>query len=642
MQKDYIKENNMSVDTYFQDYIHKSRYARYLPEEKRREEWPETVTRYLEFWVKRGVLSHGVLYNLLYTAILNKEVMPSMRAMMTAGPALERDHIAGYNCGYGAIEDVDAFDELMYILMCGTGVGFSVERQYLGNLPCVADTFHKSGTNIIVDDSKEGWCKAVKSLISSLYVGRIPNMDLSLLRPEGAPLKTFGGRSSGPAPLKALCDNLIVLFRNAHGRKLTSIECHDVCCYIAGAVVVGGVRRSALISLSNLSDGRMAKAKSGEWWLLDPQRSLANNSVCYTESPDVDSYMDEFITLIKSNSGERGIFSREAADKKVATIGRRETGHDWGTNPCSEIILRNKQFCNLTEVVVRKEDTLDTLHQKCHLASILGTFQSTLTDFKYISDKWKFNCEEERLLGVSLTGIMDNAWMSDVSHSKLLSRLAILKREVILTNEAYAKKLGIPQSTATTCVKPSGTVSQLVDSASGIHPRHSEYYIRRVRNSIYDPLGQHMIESGVPYEIDAMDKTKTTAVFSFPMKAPEGAVVRANVSAIQHLEIWKVYAEHWCEHKPSITVTYTPQEVPGIMSWVWDNIDIMSGVTFLPYDGHVYLQPPYEEIDESTYVQLLKEFEDSQINSVSFMEEEDNTTGSQELACSGAESCEVL
>jgi ribonucleoside-diphosphate reductase alpha chain len=621
------------MDSY-QQYIAVSRYARYREDLKRRETWPETVERYLSYW------NHFITNEEkeeLRNAIVNLEVMPSMRGLMSAGPALDRDNVAGYNCAYLTISRMRAFDEMMYILMCGTGCGFSVERQYIAKLPEVADEFHDTDTTIYVRDSKIGWSKALREVIGLLYAGQIPAWDLSKIRPAGAPLKTFGGRASGPEPLNKLFKHLVEIFRNARGRRLNSLECHDICCHIADSVVVGGVRRSALISLSNLSDGRMSTAKSGQWWHDNPQRYLANNSVCYTEYPDVGAFMKEWVNLYESKSGERGIFSRKAATEQVRRGGRRDPEHEFGTNPCSEIILRDRQFCNLTEVIARPSDTQLVLKSKVRTAAILGTLQSTLTDFRYLSPKWKENCEEERLLGVSLTGIMDHPVLNGAEDLFLTGEwLQELKQVAIDTNKEWAKRLGINQSTAITCVKPSGTVSQLCNTASGIHPRHSQYYIRRVRNDIKDPLAKHLQGEGIPWE---PDKANTGAVvFSFPQKAPHGALLRVDVSALDQLNLWKVYAEHWCEHKPSITVSVREHEWMEVGAWVYNNFSLMSGVSFLPYSDHTYEQAPYEEITEEEYNRLLDMF--PLLERFSFDEEEDSTTSSQELACV-AGLCEV-
>lgn len=635
------------LPTDYQSFIHRSRYARYIDEEGRREDWEETVSRLIDYWREKRPEIGEATYKELQSAILNLEVMPSMRTLMTAGPSLDRDNVAGYNCSYAAIDTIRTFDEIMYILMCGTGVGFSVERQYVSQLPTVAEEFHTSDTVIKVGDSKLGWAGAYKELIAMLYSGNIPEWDDSGIRPAGARLKTFGGRASGPGPLKDLYNFTVEVFKSAAGRKLSSIEVHDLVCKIAQIVVVGGVRRSALISLSNLSDQRMREAKSGEWYYIEPQRALANNSVCYTERPDTGVFMEEWLSLYKSKSGERGIFSREASIKQALKNGRREEA-DFGTNPCSEIILRSKQFCNLTEVVVRAEDSLDDLRRKVRLATILGTLQASLTDFRYLSKKWENNTKEEALLGVSFTGIMDHPILSGSTDGSftfygeweidnLADSLELLKYTAIDTNKRYAKKIGINQSTAITCVKPSGTVSQLVDSASGIHPRFSPYYIRTVRADKKDPLAQFMVSKGFPVEEDQVQPSNY--VFSFPIKAPEGSG-KDNMTAIQQLELWKVYQDHWCEHKPSITVYVRENEWLEVGAWVWDNFDSVSGVSFLPHSDHTYAQAPYQEITEEEYLDFLDKMPQD-VDWASFKEEDDYTTSSQELACTGG-SCEIL
>jgi len=625
--------------TLYQDFIHKSRYARYLDKEQRREHWHETVDRYIDFVVEQRPQIPSQLIDELQTSILNKDVMPSMRAMMTAGQALERDNTCGYNCSYVVVDDAKSFDEAMFILMCGTGVGFSVERQYINKLPEIPEQLFDSSTTVMVKDSKEGWAKAFRQIIALLYAGEIPKWDTSLVRPAGARLKKFGGRASGPAPLEDLFMFTVDMFKQAAGRRLSSIECHDLMCKIGEVVVVGGVRRSAMISLSNLTDDRMRHAKSGEWWNQNPQRALANNSVCYTEKPDVGAFMREWVALYESHSGERGIFNRVASQKQAAKYGKRDPEHDFGTNPCSEIILRPYQFCNLTEVVIRPEDTVDTLKQKVRVAAILGTIQSTFTNFPYLRKIWQKNTEAERLLGVSLTGIMDNELTSGRTNK---DELPLLLEELRLTAEMsnleMAEILGVEPSAAITCVKPSGTVSQLVDSASGIHARHSAYYIRTVRGDNKDPLTQFLIDKGVPNEPDVM-KPDNTTVFSFPMKSPDNCVTREDMSAIDQLELWKIYQHHWCEHKPSITVSVTESEWPAVGAWVWNNFDDISGISFLPFDGGTYRQAPYTECQKEEYESFLAKMP-TDIDWNEMTEEEDETTGTQELACS-AGACEI-
>jgi len=634
MQSNYLP-------TQYQEYIHLSRYSRWLPEEKRRETWPETVGRYFNFFQEHLETECG--YTLkkserdeLEEAVLSLRVMPSMRCMMSAGEALKRENIAGYNCSYVAIDTPRSFDEILYVLMNGTGVGFSVERQYVSQMPSVADEFHPTETTIVVPDSKLGWAKSLKELISLLYGGQVPQWDLSKVRPAGTPLKTFGGRASGPEPLDELFHFCCRIFQGAKGRKLSSVECHDIVCKIAEVVVVGGVRRSALISLSNLSDDRMRVAKSGQWWEENGQRALANNSACYTEKPEIGIFMDEWKALYDSKSGERGIFSRESATKQASRNGRRDTSWDFGTNPCSEIILRNKQFCNLSEIVVRVNDTVETLREKVKLAAILGTLQSTLTNFKYISKAWRTNTEEERLLGVSLTGIMDSSITNGKSSSNafpLASVLEELKDITINTNKEWADKLGIPQSVAATCVKPSGTVSQLVDAASGIHARHNPYYIRTVRADKKDPLAKLMIDMGFPVE-DDVAKPDHTYVFSFPMKTSEEAVFRNDMSAIEQLELWLTYQKHWCEHKPSVTISVKEDEWFSVGAWVYENFDYMSGVSFLPFSDHSYKQAPYQDCSEDDYEAFKKKMpKEIDWTKLSEYESTDQTEGVQMLAC---------
>ena len=622
----------------YQSFIHKSRYARWLEEEKRRETWEETVNRYVDFFVERKQLNEKEALE-VFNAIFNLEVMPSMRCMMTAGEALNRDNVAGFNCSYLHIDHPRAFDELMYVLMCGTGVGFSVERNFIAKLPEVAESFHKTNSVIVVSDSKLGWASAFRELIAMLYAGKIPNWDMGRIRPAGARLKTFGGRASGPDPLEDLFKFCVGVFQKSAGRKLTSIECHDVCCKIADIVVVGGVRRSALISLSNLSDNRMAKAKSGQWWESEGQRRLANNSVAYTEKPDFEAFLSEMHTMYDSKAGERGIFSRVAAKKIAAKNGRRDADQDFGTNPCSEIILRSNEFCNLSEVVVRGDDDLNSLKRKVRIATIIGTLQSTLTDFRYLRVRWKRNTEEEALLGVSLTGIMDHYLLSKPS-TDLEKWLTEMREVSIETNKEWAEKLGVNQSVAITCVKPSGTVSQLVDSASGIHPRFSEHYIRRVRSDRKDPLAEYMEKAGFPVERDVMNDS--TVVFSFPVKSPKDSVTVKQVGAMEQLKLWKAYQEHWCEHKPSVTIYYTDSEFLQVSQWIWDNFDMCSGISLLPTSDHIYQQAPYEAINEDQYNKLAAEMPTNiDWEHLSQFEQEDNTTGSQELACAGG-ACEIV
>ena len=634
------------LPTPYQEFIHLSRYSRWLPDKNRRETWDETVSRYFDFFTDHLKEMHDFKFSAsmrkeLEDAVLDLRVMPSMRCLMTAGEALKRENIAGYNCSYVAVNRVHAFDEILYILMNGTGVGFSVERQHVSQLPHVADEFHHTDTTITVADSKLGWAKGLKELIAMLYVGQIPRWDLSKIRPAGAPLKTFGGRASGPEPLESLFNFAVNIFQNAPGRKLSSIECHDLVCKIAEVVVVGGVRRSALISLSNLSDDRMRHAKTGQWWNTEPQRALANNSACYTEKPDIGTFMDEWKSLYDSKSGERGIFNRESAIKQASKNGRRDTEQDFGTNPCSEIILRSREFCNLSEVVVRPTDTRETLKEKVRLATILGTIQSTLTNFKYVSSVWKNNCEEERLLGVSLTGIMDNKLLNGKGLDHALPViLQDLRNEAIKTNAEFAKKIGINQSVAITCVKPSGTVSQLVDAASGIHARHNPYYIRTVRGDKKDPLTKMMVDQGFPVEDDVMNPSHT-AVFSFPMQVNKDAVFRTDMTAIDQLKLWKIYQEHWCEHKPSVTISVKEDEWLDVGAWVYENFDMMSGVSFLPFSEHTYKQAPYQDCAKEEFEALLSKMP-KEINwsDLASYEKTDMTIASQELACV-AGGCEI-
>ena len=634
------------LPTEYQSFIHMSRYSRWKPEEGRRETWSETVQRLIDFFADHvdrniGVKFENSTWDRIEDAILTTSVMPSMRALMTAGEALRRENIAGYNCSYIPIDSPRSFDEVLYILMNGTGVGFSVERQYVDKLPTIPDReFEHTDDVISVADSKEGWARAFRDLISYLYTNRIPKINVNRIRPAGQRLKTFGGRASGPQPLVNLFDFTIEKFRGAKGRKLNAMECHDVVCKTGEVVVVGGVRRSALISLSNLSDQRLRMAKSGAWWDTNPERALANNSVAYTEKPDAGIFMKEWLSLYESKSGERGIFNRVSAQDKAKQNGRRKADYDFGTNPCSEIILRPNQFCNLTEVVVRPTDSMATLLDKVEHATILGTIQATLTNFGYLRKRWQDNTEEERLLGVSLTGIMDSTLLNK-NDSKLVDRLNKLREKAVAVNKEWSSTLGIPQSTAITCVKPSGTVSQLVDSASGIHARHNPYYIRTVRGDNKDPLTEFMKSQGIPNEPDVM-KPEHTTVFSFPMKTAKDAVFRTSMSAIEQLEMWKTYAVHWCEHKPSVTISVKEQEWVNVGNWCWDNFDYLSGVSFLPFSDHTYKQAPYQDIDEEQYKKLHSEMpRNIDWGKLQEFEKEDNTKGTQELACT-AGVCELV
>ena len=637
----------------YQTFIATSRYARWIEDKGRRETWVETVQRYTDYLHSKGINLTGQDWDDIEGAILELEVMPSMRALMTAGVAADRDNTCIYNCSYVAVDHPRAFDEAMFILLCGTGVGFSVERQSICQLPEIPASLANSDDLIVVQDSKEGWAKSLRKLISHLYTGDIPKWDLSKVRPAGSRLKTFGGRASGPEPLNDLFKFVVAKFKGAIGRRLNSIECHDIMCKIGEVVVVGGVRRSAMISLSNLSDTRMAHAKSGSWWENEPQRALANNSACYTEKPDMETFLREWLSLVESKSGERGIFSRVAAEAHVAKNGRRETGYAWGTNPCSEIILRGAkldesgqpiqgtggQFCNLTEVVVRETDDLQSLKRKVRLATILGTAQATFTHMPYLRPIWTKNTSEERLLGVSLTGIMDHPVLGkNVDSAKWLAEM---KQVAIDTNAEYAERLGIEVSAAITCVKPSGTVSQLVDSASGIHARHSDYYIRTVRGDNKDPLTQFLKDAGIPAEADVM-KPDATTVFSFPTKSPSSAVTRNAMTAIQQLELWKTYAEVWCEHKPSVTITVRDHEWMEVGAWVYKHFDLCSGISFLPHSDHTYAQAPYQECTAAEYAEMKQKMPTSiDWSALSDYEKEDHTSGSQTLACtSGA--CEIV
>ncbi len=641
----------LELPSLYQNFIHLSRYAKWRNDLQRRENWNETVTRYFDFFTEHLLENYkfdvSPYVDELKQNILNLNVMPSMRALMAAGVALKRDNVAGYNCAYVAVSDIKIFDEILYVLMCGTGVGFSVERQYIANLPCVSDELHLSNTIIMVEDSRIGWCVAFRQLISLLYSGQIAKWDVSGVRKKGESLKTFGGKASGPESLVELFQFTISKFKESIGRKLNSLEIHDIICKIATIVVVGGVRRSALISLSNLSDERMQKAKFGQWYLTDEHRALSNNSVAYTEKPNIGRFMNEWINLYESKSGERGIFNRKGVEKKIKSLNGRRELHDFGCNPCSEIILRSQQLCNLTEVVVRHDDTIETLKNKIKIATILGTIQSTLTNFRYLSKKWSFNCEEERLLGVSMTGIMDNSWMANktkyvdeagVEH-ELKDILTELREYAIEVNKEWANKLGINVSSAITTIKPSGSVSQLVDCASGIHARHNKYYIRTVRISKNDPIAQLMIDNKIPYESDLMNQS--SYVFSFPVKCNDNCITRNDMTAIEQLEICKLYNDYWCDHKVSVTISVKEDEWLNVGAWVYDNFDDIAGISFLPYADHIYKQAPYTDCTEEEYLKAL-ELMPKSINWMDIAKYEncDNTNINNELACT-SNKCEL-
>ena len=633
------------MTTPYQEYIHVSRYARYNDELKRRETWDETITRVKNFWLKRSPKKLHDEIEAAMGAVHRMEVMPSMRVMMSAGKALEDHHVAGYNCAYVPVDDPRVFAEILYILMCGTGVGYSVEEMYVNQLPAVSNVLLPTETKLIVADSKMGWAASYRELVSLLYAGRIPVWDMSKIRGAGERLKTFGGRASGPEPLNELFKYTVTTFKNAQGRKLTTLETHDLVCKIASVVVVGGVRRSALISLSDLNDSSLRNAKRGEFYLPEnhPYRSFANNSISYKTKPNVDDFLSEMLSLHKNQNGERGIFNREAAVKKYINH-RRDENQEWGCNPCSEILLRPKQFCNLTEIIVRQDDTLASLKEKTKHASFLGTLQASLTDFKFLSSRWRYNCEDEALLGVSMTGCCDHPLLkahhlSAVQETKLVSWFRELKQEAIKVNEHTAKQLGINPATAVTCVKPSGTVSQLCNTSSGLHPRYAPYYIRRVRNDIKDPLCQFMMDQGIPYEIDKVNPS--TMVFSFPMASPKDSLVVADVGAVDQLKTWQLYNDEFTEHKPSVTIYYTDDEFVDTVAYVWEHFDSMSGISFLPFSDAKYEQAPYEEIDQTTYKKLEKSMpQHIDWTKLANYETSDNTSVQPELACHGG-ACEL-
>jgi ribonucleoside-triphosphate reductase (thioredoxin) len=622
--------------TPYNTFIAKSRYSRFLDDKNRREHWGETVARYFDFMEKHLATKQNYtltpeLRKELQDAVTHLDVVPSMRAVMTAGNALERQNVAAFNCSYLPIDDAKAFDEAMYILLCGTGVGFSVEQKYVTQLPEVPDQLFPSQTSIMVSDSKEGWAKSLRQLIALLYSGEIPKYDVSKVRPAGARLKTFGGRASGAQPLEDLFKFVISKFKTAAGRKLSSLECHDILCKIGEVVVVGGVRRSAMISLSDLTDDKMAHAKAGNWWDGQGQRALANNSATYEETPAIGQFMREWTSIYESHSGERGIFNREASQKQAAKNGRRDASYEFGTNPCSEIILRPYQFCNLSSCIIRSTDTEKDILNKVRLATILGTFQASLTNFPYLRKIWQKNTEEEALLGVSMTGILDNHLLNDPEDANLPGLLEKLRDAAVNTNAEYAAAIGINQSVAVTAIKPEGTVSQLCSTASGIHPQHSQYYIRRVRADNKDPLTQFMLKSGFIGEPCVM-KPESTTVFSFPVAVAEGALLREDLSAVEHLKLWLLYQRHYCEHKPSVTISVLENEWMEVGAWVYKHFDEVTGVSFLPMDGGTYRQAPYEECTEEDYKKLLAQ-QPSGIDWDNFQEYDDNVEGAQMLSC---------
>ncbi|QOI67421.1 ribonucleotide reductase [Streptomyces phage Beuffert] len=642
---DFIDATGRISDPY-RNFIHLSRYSRWLEDEGRRETWVETVNRYMDFMLNHLKNNNGYEppqehVNLVHNFIMEHRSLPSMRALMTAGPALERNNIAGYNCSYVVVDNPVAFDEILYILMNGTGVGFSAEERYVSQLPVIPQ-LHDSENTIVVEDSKEGWAHAYHDLVAGLYNGVIQKWDVSKVRPAGARLKTFGGRASGPDPLVELFEFTVSTFLKAQGRKLTDLEAHDIVCEIASVVVVGGVRRSALISLGDLGSDGHRTAKSGAWWEKNGQRALANNSAVFDSKPSREVFDNEWQALIDSGSGERGIFNREASRKQAAKFGRRSHDVDYGTNPCSEIILRPNQFCNLSTVVVEADDDYITLAAKVRAATILGTWQSTLTNFKYLRPLWKQNTEQERLLGVSMTGPFGNKLLNgSISFRKTEDVLVSLRFEAVKTNQIVADDIGIPRSAAITCVKPEGTTSQLTLTSSGLHAWHNDEYIRTVRGDRKDPLSQFLIDSGFPYEPDVMNP-ENTVVFSFPIKAPEGAITRHELDAKRHLDLWMLYQRAWCEHKPSVTIYVKPDEWDEVGDWVYENFDEVSGISFLPHSEHTYQQAPYQDISTQEYNEWVDRMpKDVDWDMLSSYEVEDTTTGTQELACT-AGACDVV
>ena len=614
------------------EFIYKRTYSRWLEDEARREDWPETIERFVGFIISERPDIPDKTISKIRKYMTEFGVMPSMRFLWAAGPAAKADNTCIYNCSFAKINSVDAFAECLYVLMCGTGFGFSVEAEEVDKLPEIPEI--KSGQGlpkILIEDSKNGWADSVKTLMGSLYEGQNVYFDYSAIRPEGARLLTMGGRASGPQPLVKLHDFIREIMHNAQGRKLTTIEAHDICNQIAEIVVVGGVRRSSQISLSDLDDQDMRHAKE---WPFPIKRAMANNSAVFREKPSAADFLVEWGALAKSGTGERGIFNLQAAQNKAPA--RRYAPKIQGTNPCGEIMLRDMQFCNLSEVVVREDDDLDSLLDKVETATWLGVIQSSFTDFPYLRKEWKKNCDVEALLGVSLTGQMDN-------HPVLTSEaLKALKSRVLRIARKASGILGTKMPAATTCVKPSGTVSQLVDSASGVHPRYSQYYIRRYRIAARDPLFKLMKEAGVPCspENGQDAETATTWVLEFPVKSPEDCVTRKDVTALDQLKHYKNLQHNWCEHNASMTVYVRDDEWFEVGNWVYQNWDIINGVSFLPYDGGKYKLAPYEEIDVHTYERLIKEHPLIDYTQLSHYELEDNTQGKSEFACVG-DKCEI-
>lgn len=622
------------------EFVYYRTYSRWMDKENRRETWIETVDRYINFMRENiGSRLDEKEYEELRLAILNQEIMPSMRLMWSAGDAARKTNVCAYNCSFIAPSKLEDFAEIMYLLMCGTGAGFSVESQTVQQLPLIKKQTGEILPIYEIKDSKEDWGDSLTAGMKAWYEGKDIKFDYSKLRLAGERLKTMGGRSSGPEPLRALLDFTRSKILNRQGKRLTNLDVHDIICKIGEVVVMGGVRRSALISLSDLDDEEMRHSKEGQFYLNEPQRQMANNSAVYNQRPTAAEFMEEWLALAKSGTGERGIFNRGGLESQLPERRWKVFAKDSataGTNPCGEIILKSKQFCNLTEVVARHEDTAETLLKKTRLATILGTYQSTLTNFPYISKEWKKNCEEERLLGVSLTG----QWDSPASRSpEIVKKLKMLAIEV---NKEYAKKFGINPSTCITCVKPSGTVSQLVDSASGMHTRHAKYYIRRIRISATDPLFQMLKDQKFPYypEVGQAEGSASTYVLEFPVKAPDGAVTRNSLSALDQLEHWKLIKENFTEHNPSVTISVGNDEWISTANWLYQNWNILGGLSFLPRVDHSYALAPYEEISEEKYYELLAKMPEIDFSEIVVYEKEDSTQGAKELACV-AGVCEV-
>ncbi|OHA58490.1 MAG: ribonucleoside-triphosphate reductase [Candidatus Vogelbacteria bacterium RIFOXYD1_FULL_44_32] len=638
--KDFVDRSKQYFKNPLGEFVYYRTYANWIEDEGRRETWIETVERYISFMQENmGALLTEAEYDEIRQTILKQEAMPSMRLMQFAGKAARATNVCAYNCSYIAPTKLEDFAEIMYVSMCGTGAGYAAESQNIQQLPIIKrQTGEKIATHT-VEDSKEGWCNALTLGFKTWYDGKDVDFDFSQLRPAGARLKTMGGKSSGPEPLRQLLTFTRDHILRKQGKRLSNLDAHDIICKIGEIVVAGGVRRSALISLSDFDDTDIRDAKKGLFWITDPQRSLANNSAVYNEKPTASDFLAEWTALVKSGTGERGIFNRGGLKTSMPERRRKISANHFdkfGTNPCGEIILRSKQFCNLSEVVARAEDTEETLLKKIRIATILGTYQSTLTKFRYLSDEWRQNCEEERLLGVSITGQWD---CPAVRNAETLRKMRDYAIEV---NKEYAKRFGVNESTSITCVKPSGTVSQTVDAASGMHPRHAAYYIRRIRISATDSLFKMLKDQGVPYnpEVGQSLEGATTYVLDFPVKAPDNSTFKDDLSALEQLKYWQMLKENYTEHNPSVTISVGENEWIVVANWLYENWEMIGGLSFLPRSEHVYQLAPYEEIDEARYQELVKGFADMDFSKIMSYELKDETEVKKELACAGG-TCEI-